>query len=158
MSTTIAFLLFLVIFSVLGLLLPFLQLAKPAKTSLPYILKDSLFSPTEKSFIGCLDSIVSTDIRVFAKVRIADLFDVGKTADRSEWQSAFNKINSKHVDFVLCRATDLSPLAAIELDDKSHDRADRQQRDIFSQCAICCFQFTSHQVQSPEHLPNGRYR
>jgi len=56
------------------------------------------------------------------------IFESG-TRDRTDWRSAFNRIQSKHVDFVLCRSDDLSPLAAIELDDQSHARRDRQERD-----------------------------
>jgi very-short-patch-repair endonuclease len=38
-------------------------------------------------------------------------------------------IACKHVDFVLVDAEDLHPVAAIELDDSSHQRADRIKRD-----------------------------
>jgi len=115
----------------MGLFLLLQCLIKPRKVAQPYILNPSLFTPAERSFLGCLDSVLSPDVRVFAKVRLADLFDVEKTPDRSAWQSAFNKINSKHVDFILCRVSDLCPLLAIELDDKTHGREDRQKRDIF---------------------------
>ena len=40
----------------------------------------------------------------------------------------FNRICSKHVDFVICDAW-LCPLVAVELDGSSHRRIDRQQRD-----------------------------
>jgi len=120
-----------VIFCVVLLLLVFQRLIKKNKKAQPYVLKPSLFTPAERLFLDCLDSVLSPDIRVFAKVRLADLFNVEKTVDRSAWQSAFNKINGKHVDFILCRSDALSPLLAIELDDKSHAREDRQQRDLF---------------------------
>jgi very-short-patch-repair endonuclease len=38
-------------------------------------------------------------------------------------------INRKSVDFVLCDKAYISPKLAIELDDKSHERPDRQERD-----------------------------
>lgn len=41
------------------------------------------------------------------------------------------KIDRKHVDFLLCDPKILRPLAGIELDDKSHQRGDRQARDEF---------------------------
>jgi len=71
------------------------------------------------------------NFRVFAKVRLADIYNVQKTPDRSAWQSAQNKISGKHVDFLLCRVTDLSPVLAIELDDATHEREDRRKRDLF---------------------------
>jgi hypothetical protein len=131
MTPTIAIVVVIAIFCVIGLFLLLQRLVKPRKVVQPYVLRPSLFTPAERSFLGCLDSILPSDIRVFAKVRLADLFSVEKTVDRSAWQSAFNKINSKHVDFILYRANDLSPLLAIELDDRTHDREDRQQRDVF---------------------------
>jgi hypothetical protein len=106
-------------------------LPKDRSKSEIYVLKSSLFTPAERSFLGCLDSVLPPDTRLFAKVRLADLFDVERTPDRSARQSALNKINSKHVDFILCRIDDLSPILAIELDDKSHEREDRQKRDLF---------------------------
>lgn len=48
-----------------------------------------------------------------------------------QWTAAFNKIKAKHVDFVLCDSIQIQPLLAIELDDRSHQRKDRQDRDIF---------------------------
>ncbi len=129
--TPIIIFLVVTVLCVIGLILFFQRLTKPGKIAQPYVLKTSLFTPAERSFLGCLDSVLSSDIRVFAKVRLADLFDVERTSDRSAWRSAFNKINSKHVDFVLYRAADLSPMLAIELDDKTHEREDRRRRDMF---------------------------
>jgi len=104
---------------------------KPSKKVINYVLNATLVTAAERSFLGRLDSVLPPDIRVFTKVRLADIFSVENTKDRVGWRSAFNRIQSKHVDFILCRSDDLSPLAAIELDDKSHARSDRQERDEF---------------------------
>ena len=106
-------------------------LFKPSKKAINYVLNATLVTAAERSFLGCLDSVLPPEIRVFAKVRLADIFSVENNTDRGDWRSAFNRIQSKHVDFILCRSDDLSPLAAIELDDKSHARRDRQERDEF---------------------------
>jgi len=42
-----------------------------------------------------------------------------------------NKIDRKHVDFLLCNPKAVRPFLGIELDDKSHQRNDRQERDQF---------------------------
>ena len=42
-----------------------------------------------------------------------------------------HRINRKHVDFVLCDPASLQPRCAIELDDASHQRPDRAERDAF---------------------------
>lgn len=45
------------------------------------------------------------------------------------------KIQSKHVDFVLCN-TELKAQHVIELDDATHDRPDRIERDRFVDSAL----------------------
>lgn len=99
--------------------------------SFPYQLKASLFSPAERSFLGVLEKAVGDDYRVFGKVRVADVASVEKMSDRQAWTRAFNRISAKHIDFVICRRADLSIVAAVELDDKSHIKRQRQQRDRF---------------------------
>ena len=64
------------------------------------------------------------------KVSLADLFYV-KSNDASEFRSYTNKIDRKHVDFLLCNPKTLKPLLGIELDDKSHQKSDRKARDEF---------------------------
>jgi hypothetical protein len=62
------------------------------------------------------------------KVRLADLI----YAPRQEGQyAAWQRINRKHADFVLCDPQTVRPVLAIELDDRSHQRPDRVQRDGF---------------------------
>jgi hypothetical protein len=48
------------------------------------------------------------------------------TANEWGWR---NQIKSRHVDFVLCNAETMRPLLAIELDNSSHHRYDRMERD-----------------------------
>lgn len=61
------------------------------------------------------------------KVRLADII---KPRSGDKYLSHFGKIKSKHVDFVVCDQR-MNVLAVIELDDKSHDRPDRIERDQF---------------------------
>ena len=63
------------------------------------------------------------------KPRLGDLLFVPKGSS-GRW-ALQNKIQSKHVDFVLCAVDTMTPKLVIELDDKSHDRADRKERDDF---------------------------
>lgn len=99
--------------------------------SFPYILGGALFTPAERSFLGVLDQAVGTDFRVFGKVRVADVIEVAKGTPKPLRQRAFNRINAKHFDFVLCSPSDLKPLCAIELNDQSHAQDNRKERDKF---------------------------
>jgi hypothetical protein len=98
---------------------------------LPYVLGDALFTAAERSFLGVLDQAVGNEYRVFGKVRVADVVAVAKGTPKPLWQKAFNQISAKHFDFVLCRPNDLKPVCVIELNDQSHSKENRQERDKF---------------------------
>jgi hypothetical protein len=96
---------------------------------LPYFKRDSLITKAELRFYKSLQKAVQDDFEIFAMVRIADLLRVQPgSPNRRKW---LNKILAKHIDFVLCDPGSLEPVVCIELDDSSHQRADRVERDIF---------------------------
>ena len=80
----------------------------------------ALLTPAERSFFGVLQQAVASDYQIFAKVRLADIVRPVRSPSRSGWQSAFNRITGKHVDFVLCDSERLGVVAVIELDDRTH--------------------------------------
>ncbi|MFP8967818.1 DUF2726 domain-containing protein [Pokkaliibacter sp. CJK22405] len=96
---------------------------------------ERIVTPAERSFLGVLHAVVGEEVLVLSKVRVADVILPQKTPDRRRWKIAFNSIAAKHFDFVLCRADDLSVLCAIELNDKSHENTQRQERDAFLRAA-----------------------
>ncbi len=96
----------------------------------PYRLRDNFLSPAELSFYGVLKDAVNGRAAISAKVGLNDVFYV-KTEDQSRFRVYTNKIDRKHVDFLICDPTTMHPLVGIELDDKSHQRSDRQARDEF---------------------------
>lgn len=88
-----------------------------------------LFTAAERSFLGVLDQAVSDNYRVFGKVWVADIINPAKGMNRKCWKIAFNKISSKHFDFVLYSKDKLEVIAVIELDDKSHYTKKAVNRD-----------------------------
>ena len=90
---------------------------------------NALMSPGELKFFRALEAAVGSRYRVFSKVRLADIVQPTKTGDNRAWYSAFGVIKSKHVDFVVCDPVTMEFQLAVELDDKSHERADRAERD-----------------------------
>lgn len=104
------------------------------KESLAYRRHRYILTKAERSFYGVLQAATQENYEVFIKIRIADVLKPAQ-ANRSEWQSAFNKIAHKHFDFVICKKHTLQIIAAIELNDKSHDSADRKERDEFVRTA-----------------------
>lgn len=113
----------------------------PLPTDLPYLRKDWLFSQAERSFFGVLEQAVGGidgRLRIFAKVRLVDVLRIAKGTAKgggNSYRAHFNRISNKHVDFVICSHDDIRPLLAIELDDSSHQREDRQERDGFLDAA-----------------------
>ena len=95
----------------------------------PYEKIEHLCTQSEWKFYRQLLEIVGDKYPIFSKVRIADLLKVKKGT--RQWLSWQNKINCKHIDFVLCDPERLEILIAIELDDRSHEREDRVKRDRF---------------------------
>jgi hypothetical protein len=93
----------------------------------PFLRKKYFFSAAERSFYEVLQRVVGEQVHLFAKVRLADVVYVARGTE--SWQTHFNRIQSKHIDFLLCDRQQIAPLLAIELDDSSHDAEARQSRD-----------------------------
>ena len=83
-----------------------------------------LLSEVEAKFYDCLESLSGGRCRIMCKPRLADFID-------HEDGAGFNKISQKHVDFLIFRNEDWLPMMAIELDDSTHNTADRRKRDAF---------------------------
>lgn len=96
----------------------------------PYKLRDNFLSPAELAFFTVLQTAVNGRAALCTKVSLGDVFWVSKD-DPSRYRIYTNKIDRKHVDFLLCDLVTMRPLVGIELDDKSHQRKDRQERDAF---------------------------
>jgi hypothetical protein len=86
-------------------------------------------SSAELDFFFALEQAVGNQFRIAMKVRLGDLVDV-RGQDSAAW-TARNKTWQKHVDFVLCTVREVQPALVIELDDSSHGRPDRVERDGF---------------------------
>lgn len=99
-------------------------------TPLPYRLRDDFLSPAELNFYRVLRQTVGQSVIILVKVALGDLF-YPKTGNRRQNHAYRNKIDRKHVDFLLCDPQSMQPLVGIELDDSSHQQTDRQQRDSF---------------------------
>ncbi|MFS1539759.1 MAG: DUF2726 domain-containing protein [Candidatus Phlomobacter fragariae] len=108
-------------------------------TSLNYALVPSLMTKAELAFYQVLCDAVDGKYLVMAKVRMADIIVVKKGT--KNYMALFGKIKSKHIDYLLCESLTLKPVLAIELDDKSHQKNKRVERDkfvkeVFSQVSL----------------------
>ena len=118
-----------------------------------YSAKNSLMSKTETNFFAKLDRAVSERYYVFPQVHLSALFD--HRVKGQEWKYAFSHINGKSVDYVLCDRSTLTPVYAIELDDFTHERSDRIERDgeverIFQQARLPLIRFKNKDISESE--------
>lgn len=100
----------------------------------PYEKRESLLTKAELKFYHALSAAVEGKWSVCAMVRLADLIRVRPKAPSH--QAWLNRIRAKHIDFVLCDRGSMEARLAIELDDASHERADRIERDQFVDDAL----------------------
>lgn len=104
-----------------------------AAVELPYRIRDDFLSPTERAFFAALVTAVGQTAVVCPKVRLGDILFA---TDRSRSWKHTNRINQKHTDFLICSIDRFWPLVAIELDDKSHERRNVKERDLFKDAAF----------------------
>jgi very-short-patch-repair endonuclease len=102
----------------------------------PYEPYDSLLSPAERSFFGVLQQALQGEFTPLAKVRLADVLRVHRSGSAQRRAAAFNRVSSKHADFVICASDTFRVVGVVELDDKSHRGEARQQRDQFLDAAL----------------------
>ena len=119
-----------------------------------YVMAQSLLTEAERSFYGVLVGLELPGVRVFAKVRLADVFMVRQPKQSSGWWATFGAISQKHVDFLLVREGDCRAVMGIELDDGSHKRPDRLERDrfvrsVFSDCGLPLLRVPAKRAYAP---------
>lgn len=122
-----------------------------------YLTNDSLLTPAERSFYGALKICTGDQLLVFAKVRLADIFHPEKELKGGDWRRAQNKLDRKHVDFLLCRVDNLAPVVVIELDDSSHKRERAQKNDafkdeLFAVSNVALIRVTAKQSYNPNEI------
>lgn len=96
----------------------------------PFIPKQYFLSNSEASFYHFLKQMVGENVGIFPHVALRDLVSVSGVG-KSDFYKYYNQIDRKQVDFLLVDSKTLKPMLVIELDDSSHQRADRVQRDEF---------------------------
>ena len=111
-----------------------IRIIRSRRERFPYE-KRPLLTDNEQELYSVLEPIVrDLGLLLLVKMRMADIMGVRENA--RDYMGAFNRIKAKHTDFVLCDPVTLEVLVGIELDDQSHLRADRMERDAFVDAAF----------------------
>lgn len=103
-----------------------------ATDEMPYQLKDSVLTEREKEAYSIIKEYCNNhELEVLAKIRLADFITTKCENKSKDFYTWFNKISAKHIDFLIVQKETFRPQLAIEIDDTTHNRKDRQQRDEF---------------------------
>lgn len=89
-----------------------------------------LTAPEQILYLRLIDALPGQI--VMTQVQLCRLFDIERGP---QWQTWFNRTSQKSVDFVIC-TKDFRTIAAIELDEKSHDAANRKKADADKDTAL----------------------
>jgi len=95
----------------------------------------------ELAFLAHLQAALEPAHFVAPKVRLIDI------AQPTHWTGR-NAIIQKHIDFVVVEKTTTRPVAAIELNDKSHNRADRIRSDETKRATLASAGIPLHFVKA----------
>lgn len=118
----------LIILGIILLAVIILEIFLPKKRwGYSYKNKEFFMTKSEREFFEVLNSAVGGRYYIFPQVHLPTLFE--HKIKGQDWRGAFSHISQKSVDFVLCDKGKISPVLAIELDDKTHDRPERIERD-----------------------------
>ncbi len=89
---------------------------KEAREKWPYKKKNYFFNQTEREFYYILNDILNDKYLLFSKVRMSDLLYLPKYQYNSYYHNSCpyqNKIQSKHIDFLICDKQNIKPLLVI---------------------------------------------
>ena len=144
---------------VIGAVVVFIEMMKgkesPTSKKYDYSKKDFIMTRAEHECFDSLVKAVGEKYYVFPQVHLPSI--VNNKVVGQNWKAAFKHINQKSVDFVLCDKAYLAPKLAIELDDKSHERADRIDRDgeverILTDAGLPLLRLENHGRFDPAYL------
>lgn len=124
-------------------------------SSLPYKSRTYLLSKGEAAFYHVLLPLVGNQCTIAMKVRLSDIVKCSREA----WRAGYgNRIVQKHVDFVLIDARNTRILGVIELDDRSHDRQSRRDRDDFVDAVLGSAGIPIAHVRAASHYDRNAVR
>lgn len=124
--------------------------ARSEKKQYKYGKKKFFMTSPENNFYHGLVQVVGSEYVVFAQVHLSTIVEVSEQGARS--RGARSSVDRRSVDFVLCDKEYLSPKLAIELDDSSHERSDRRERDSFVEDVLMQARLPLLRIKNNENL------
>jgi len=98
------------------------------KSQYKYYAKSYVMTSRENECFKILNEVFSSKWFVIPQVHLSALLDY--RVKGQNWNAAFRHINGKSVDFVLIGKESYRVICAIELDDSTHNKPERKERDV----------------------------
>lgn len=109
---------------------------EPAKYSENYERRDMIMSIRERALYDQLKQMAVGDFDIYPQVHVDKILQPRRGLFGKSRLWALRGINQKSVDFLIVDSKWQSPVLAIELDDGTHEKEDRIDRDWFIECAF----------------------
>lgn len=119
--------------AIFTLLLHFLAEKIKKSETLSYKRKDFLLNIAERKCFEGLQQIIPDNYVIFPQISLKSIIEVNGAQN---YRTSQNKIDRKIIDFVIFDKPYYKPILAIEYDGSTHNRADRQERDLFVDSAL----------------------
>jgi len=123
-----------------------------------YSRKAEFITAREKDFYKVLQDVAGDRYYIFPQIHLSALFK-NETVGKYH-KLAFQIINRRSVDYVLCDKTTLEPVYAVELDDSTHDTAKSIKRDenvnqMFKNSNLPLVRFRNYSNLTKEDITNS---
>lgn len=129
--------------------------------SISFLWPSPLLTEWEVQSLLDLNRRVRSGFHVCPQVRLADLVRVDAPSFRERLRASYG-VQRKSIDFIIVCEETREAVLGIELDDKSHDRPDRQKRDlyveaVFEKIAVPLLRVKPYtKIELPEWLEKNR--
>ncbi|MGI5841062.1 MAG: DUF2726 domain-containing protein [Patescibacteria group bacterium] len=100
---------------------------------MPYYLRQTIMTSHERLLFENLRKVLSERYDIYPQMKLDKIFSVRPQRVYKYYLGYLRKINQKSVDFLVVNKNTQSPIFAIELDDWSHEKQERIERDVFVQ-------------------------
>ncbi len=97
------------------------------KITYPYKVSQHFLTPSEHSFFLVARKVLGDQYMICPQVALSAIFFI----TGRYFRVPFQRISQKRIDFLVCDAVTMKSLFGIELDDSSHKKAERTERDDF---------------------------
>ena len=113
--------------------------------------KLSILSGPERAFLSAIEPFLSTNFRIFCKVRLGDIVDIKQKSGTNVPMETLAKINATTVSFVICNADDHTTAGIVDIESRSLNGEEKQMPDDYIDGALAEAGLPSCRISSKLH-------